>query len=59
MQKIAIIIDYLDRVHHDHHGTDTLAFRSYMDDPEVQTFLAECRRIGIPNSRFTRAPSSR
>lgn len=59
MQKIAILIDYLDRVHRGTHGSDTEAFHSYMDDAEVQNFLDTARKIGIPNNRFTEVTRNR
>lgn len=51
-QKIAIILDYLDRLHRSSHDRDTENFRVYMDAADVQDWLEKKRKIGIPSNHF-------
>lgn len=52
--KLAAMVWYLEEVRSHRRGSDPVAFRSYLDDPEVAAWLDKMNKADrIKNTRFT------
>lgn len=52
--KLAMMVWYMEERRSHRRGSDTIAFESYLDDPEVAAWLTAMTKQGrIKNTRFT------